>query len=111
MEIFRSFPKRSGKVTTVIAVVVIAFTLSGCTAAEDPPSASANENKIPVEHELDGLGARELIETLDSMSLAERTEDLTTSIFAETVTLTDQHNHTAEVPLPSEEIYVSWSSF
>ncbi|RYI20587.1 hypothetical protein EVU97_14195 [Dermacoccus sp. 147Ba] len=88
--------------------MVGAFLLTGCTAANDSPSVtSASGAEILAENGLDGLDVRELIETLDAIPLDDRTETLTTSITAETVTLTDQHERTAEVRLPSDEIYVS----
>ncbi|RAC15639.1 hypothetical protein DN539_31935, partial [Burkholderia multivorans] len=88
--------------------MVVAFLLTGCTAANDSPAASsASGAEILAENGLDGLDVRELVETLDAIPLDERTETLTTSITAEAVTLTDQHEHTAEVRLPSNEIYVS----
>ncbi|MCL6422260.1 MULTISPECIES: CueP family metal-binding protein [Micrococcales] len=108
MKNLRSFPKYGGKKTAAITVVVGAFLLTGCTAANDSPSVtSASGAEILAENGLDGLDVRELIETLDAIPLDDRTETLTTSITAETVTLTDQHERTAEVRLPSDEIYVS----
>ena len=108
MKTFRPVPKYGGTKTAAITVVVGAFLLTGCTAANDSPSASsASGAEILAENGLDGLDVRELVETLDAIPLDERTETLTTSITAEAVTLTDQHEHTAEVRLPSNEIYVS----
>ena len=81
---------------------------AGCMTADDSLStAPAGDAAILAEHGLDGLDVRELVETLDAMPLSKRTETVTTSITAETLTLTDQHGHTAEVPMPSDEIYVS----
>ncbi|WP_396290673.1 CueP family metal-binding protein [Curtobacterium sp. KT1] len=108
MKIFKLFPKQGGKKTAAIVVTVGAFMLTGCTVADDSSSAGAASGvEILAEHGLDALDVRELIETLDAMPLDERTETLITSVTAETVTLTDQHGHTAEVPLPGDEIYVS----
>ena len=108
MKNLRSFPKYGGKKTAAITVVVGAFLLTGCAAANDSPSAtSASGAEILVENGLEGLDVRELVETLDAIPLDDRTETLTTSITAEMVTLTDQHEHATEVRLPSDEIYVS----
>ncbi|WP_282856379.1 CueP family metal-binding protein [Pseudoclavibacter helvolus] len=99
---FRSLPKGGGKNATVIAVVG-ALMLTGCT----PSPAPIDDTEIFAEYDLDGLDVRELVETLDAMPLDERTETFTASIDATTVRFTDQHEHTAEVQLPGDEIYVS----
>lgn len=108
MKIFSSFPKCGGMRTAAMAVMVGTFMLTGCMAASDSPlSAPVDGAEILAEYGLDGLEVRELVETLDAMPLDERTETMTTSVTAQTVTFTDQHEHTAEVPLPGDEIYVS----
>ena len=108
MRSVRSLPGRGAKRTITITVVMGALLLAGCMTADDSLStAPAGDAAILAEHGLDGLDVRELVETLDAMPLSKRTETVTTSITAETLTLTDQHGHTAEVPMPSDEIYVS----
>lgn len=108
MRSVRSLPGRGAKRTVTITVVMGALLLAGCMTADDSLStAPAGDAAILAEHGLDGLDVRELVETLDAMPLSKRTETVTTSITAQTLTLTDQHGHTAEVLMPSDEIYVS----
>ena len=108
MRSVRSLLGRGAKRTVTITVVMGALLLAGCMTADDSLStAPAGDAAILAEHGLDGLDVRELVETLDAMPLSKRTETVTTSITAQTLTLTDQHGRTAEVPMPSDEIYVS----
>lgn len=108
MRLFSSDPTHRGRAAPAIAVLAGTLLVTGCTGADtSPPTAVDSGAALLAEHGLDGLDVRELVESLDALPLDERTGTLTTAVSAEAVTLTDQHEHTAEVPLPDDEIYVS----
>lgn len=103
---------RTGWIASAGVATVMA--LAGCAGSGEPdgtmagnPAESAASSELLAEHDLDGLDARELIDTLDAQPLAERTGDLSSSITGSTLTLTDQHRHATEIALPEDEVYVS----
>lgn len=97
------------KVIAAMALALGAIMLSGCASVEAPSTSTpvSTADEILAEHNLDGLDADQLVNALDAMPLADRPDGLTTSITADALILTDQHEHTAEVALPSDVIYVS----
>src|SRR5690625_447350 len=80
--------------------------LSGCADAE--PSADAgSDHSLVVEHNLDGLNAREIIKRLDTTKVADRSSELIASIEPDQLVLTDDQNNQTTLPMPEDEFYVS----
>ncbi|CAM3484165.1 CueP family metal-binding protein [Isoptericola cucumis] len=59
------------------------------------------------EHGLEGLDARQIIDRLDAMPVAERPTDLVASVRPNEVVVTDDQQHESSVPMTSDEFYVS----
>jgi len=80
--------------------------LSGC--ADAGPSADAgSDHSLVVEHDLDGLDAREIIKRLDTTKVSDRSSELIASIEPEQLVLTDDQNKQTTLPMPKDEFYVS----
>ena len=80
--------------------------LSGC--ADAGPSADAgSDHSLVVEHNLDGLNAREIITRLDSTKVTDRSSEFIASIEPDQLVLTDDQNNQTTVPMPEDEFYVS----
>ncbi|MDX2358379.1 CueP family metal-binding protein [Dietzia sp. PP-33] len=90
------------------AVAAGAMVLVGCTStapeAADPAKASLVE-----QHQLAGLDARQVIDQLDAMPVAERPDDLWASVEPGQLVLSDPTGERAETVLamPAEEFYLS----
>ena len=86
-----------------------AAALTGCASAVPITSVAgpSTSDDFLTEHGLGGLDVRELVDELDRTPLAERSEEFASSITAEALILSDQHAHTAELPLPDDLVYVS----
>lgn len=103
--------------TTALALVALAGLVSGCSATpENPATATAaastaatttTEQDLLAEYDLTDLTGRELVDTLDALAVSDRPDGLSASVRADYVLLADSHDHTAEVPLDGDEVYVS----
>lgn len=98
--------------TVATTVLVSGLVLSGCSVpAPDGASLSSSpqisESEFLAAHDLTGLGAVQIIDRLDSMSLADRPTDLLASVQPEKLVLTDGQNRETHLPMPQDEVYVS----
>ncbi len=94
----------------IAALTLGAAFLTGCASAVPIPTdagTNISSDEFLAEHGLDGLDVRELVDLLDRTPLAERSEAFTSSITAEALILSDQHEHTFEIPMPDDLIYIS----
>ncbi|MGK0716866.1 CueP family metal-binding protein [Leucobacter sp. W1153] len=85
--------------------------LAGCAIASPEPvpsevSATVND-EILAKHNLMGLDAKQIIEQLDSMPLADRPTDLIASVRPDELILTDEQQQETSVEAPADEFYVS----
>lgn len=101
---------------TVAAVLVSGLALTGCAtpAPTDALSAASNEpadSDFLAEHDLDGLGAAQIIERLDTMPVADRPTDLLASVQPEVLVLTDGQSREAQVAMPDDDVYISVAPF
>ncbi|WP_111720565.1 CueP family metal-binding protein [Homoserinimonas sp. OAct 916] len=97
---------------SVIAALVIAvLALTGCSSpvAEHTPPASGDA--IIADHGLEGLDAKQIIEKLDTMLLADRPSDLIASVRPRELLLTDDQERASTVPMPDDEFYVSLAPY
>lgn len=89
-----------------------ALALSGCTisAPEAGPTSSGDlavKSDLLANHGLEGLGAAEVIERLDTMPVSNRPAGLQASVQPDAVVLSDTQQREARLPLPEDGMYVS----
>lgn len=102
--------RRRGRAARAVLAAAFAAVLlvAGCTATTTPePTPSAAADPILDDHGLAGLDARQLIERLDAMPVADRPTDLIASVRPDEVLLTDDQGRETNVPIPEGEFYVS----
>ncbi len=106
--------------TVVIAVTIGASViLTGCTSGSPaaPPAAStvtppaAEESNMLADHGLAELDARQVIEKLDAMPLAERPKDLMASIRPDRLIISDDQRREVSLPMPTDQFYVSFAPY
>lgn len=90
-----------------------ALVLTGCVAAPDDSTqqASAEHGTLLAEHGLSGMTAKQIIDRLDAMPIAERPADLFASIRPDNLLLSDGGEREVLIPMPDNEFYVSMSPF
>ncbi|QDQ97040.1 CueP family metal-binding protein [Tomitella fengzijianii] len=103
---------QKGTFRALIAIFVAAVFLAGCSSAGSTKSAdgrgAAGDPAVwMAAYGLDGLGGREIIDTLDRLPVAERPDDLLASVRADQVVLSRADGGEVSVPLPADEFYVS----
>lgn len=103
---------------SLFATVLLIFgiVLAGCAVFEatDAPSVTNRDalgEELLAEHNLDGLGATEIVERLDTMEVADRPADLLASVQPDLLVLTDDQGREAHVAMPADEVYVSIAPF
>lgn len=92
--------------TLLAASLLAVLTITGCSAPAGESPAPAEGSALLAEHHLDGLEAREIIETLDTMPIAERPAELMASIHPDEIQFAGPTEE-ASVSLPDDEFYVS----
>jgi len=107
---------RSIKTFSLAVGAVLA--LSACSAAVEPPTgigetddAQSISDATLSDYGLAGLDAREVIDLLDSMPVAERPDDLMVSIRPHELILTDATQHETTLPMPDDQFYVSFAPY
>ncbi|WP_084077714.1 CueP family metal-binding protein [Demequina sp. NBRC 110057] len=100
------------------AVTVLALALAACAAdPAEAPSADASAttasaaDEILAAHDLAGLTAREVIDTLDATALEDRDAELMASIRPDELLLTDADGTEASLPMPDDAFYVSLAPY
>lgn len=107
--------------TRVLApmALVLSMSLVGCAPDKEEPvpapeSAVAVDpaaQEILVDEGLEGLGVRELIETLDATPKSERSSTLMASVQPNELVLSDDQGREASIPMPEDEIYIAIAPF
>jgi len=85
-----------GLIASMLGAVLL---LVGCTSASEPD--------LLAEKDLDGLLARDIIERLDTMPVAERDEHLMASVRPDELLLSTSDGSEAALPMPEDEFYLS----
>ncbi|GAB2526014.1 CueP family metal-binding protein [Microbacterium petrolearium] len=101
---------------TVAAVLVSGLALTGCaapapTAAPSAASSETGDSEFLAEHNLDGLGAAQIIERLDTLPVADRPTDLIASVQPAVLVLTDGQGRETQLAMPEDEVYISVAPF
>lgn len=95
-----------------VFVAILALVLAGCAITPSGPAPSSvssqtSEREFLADHGLSGLDARQVIERLDTMPVADRPTDLLASVQPEALVLTDDQERETRLPLPEDEVYIS----
>ncbi|WP_291377423.1 CueP family metal-binding protein [Demequina sp.] len=103
---------------TLAFAVVAALALSACSTADPASTEPAAPSEAPqpqaammADHGLDGLDAREVIDTLDALPLAERSSTLMASIRPNELLLSDSQERETALAMPEDEFYVSLAPY
>lgn len=105
--------KTSHRITATFAALLAALiALAGCTSAvpEATPSPDA-ESSMLADHGLAGLDARQIIDRLDTMALAERPTNLIASVRPDHLLLSDDQQREMNLPIPSDQFYLSFAPY
>lgn len=90
----------------LLALVTALLLLSGCSGT-DASSTRGEGGELVAEHGLAGLDAREVVERLDAMPVADRPSDLMASVRPDVLVLSDLGGREVELAMPKDEVYVS----
>ncbi len=91
--------------STVVVLAVLTLLVAGCTApAEDEDT--ARDAGLLAAYGLEGLDAREVIDTLEAMPVDERPKDLVASVRPDVRLLSDDASEVT-LPMPDDAFYVS----
>lgn len=88
----------------------VALAVTGCATVKTEDNAEASHAVPLVRHGLAGLDAREMIERLDTMPVAERPADLLASVQPESLVLTSD-DQTTSVAMPDDEFYLALAPY
>ncbi len=102
---------RSKLGTLVVLTLSLGLAVTGCSADPTPEGTqSANSESVETlltEHKLNGLEAKEIVNTLDKMPVADRPTNLMASVRPSGLIVSDGADVSGTLPLPTEEFYVS----
>lgn len=89
-----------------------ALVLTGCSSAAPRDTESHNSHDVGNdsllrEHGLTGMDARQIIDRLDAMPVAQRPAGLMAAVHPDSLVLSDGAGRQSVLPLPQEEFYVS----
>lgn len=91
--------------TLFAALAATPLVLAGCSAG---PSAA---EELLAAHDLPAGSAREVIDALEALPLAQRPAELLASVGTDALTLSDASGREASLDLPAQELYVSVAPF
>lgn len=106
-------PRRSLRLlATLVAVAAVTAALVGCGSSYTPLSSTTpgNTETFLADHGLAGLDARQIIDKLDELPVAERPTDLMASVRPTELVLSAAGEEVT-VPLPSDAFYVSFAPY
>lgn len=111
-------------IITVALGAAAALVLTACSSSNEaaPASPSASPTvqaqtqadpaaQLLAEHDLDGLDAREVIDSLDALPVAQRPTTLMASIRPNELLLSDDQEREAALAMPADEFYVSLAPY
>lgn len=99
--------KRLDFLGAVLFVAVL--TLSGCATTPDQNGAGVTQasDGLLADYDLGNLDAKQIIDQLDTLPVAERSTELFASIKTDALLLSDQQGREVSLDMPAEEFYVS----
>lgn len=97
------------------ALAVGSLVFTGCAGnAPDAQTTSvgpAATESFMAGHGLEGLDARQVIDRLDALPVAQRPQNLVASVRPDQVILTDDQQRQASLPIPEDQFYLSFAPF
>lgn len=111
-----STKKRKPLAITVFASLAIgALALTGCTSNNQqtaaPSVSQAESDAFLSANNLAGLDARQMIDKLDSLPVAERPSNLMASVRPDQLILIDEKKQQISLPIPEAQFYLSFAPF
>lgn len=111
-----STTKRKPLARTVFAALAIgALALSGCTSntpqSAVPSVSQADKDAFLSAQNLAGLDARQVIDKLDTMPVAQRPNNLMASVRPDQLILIDENKQQVSMPIPEDQFYLSFAPF
>jgi len=119
-----SIHRAPGRIITAVAfTVVTALVLSACSTTDEPTPATAtnseassqaqaqSQEQLLADHGLNGLDAREVIDSLDALPVAERPTTLMASVRPNELLLYDDQQRETSLAMPADEFYVSLAPY
>lgn len=104
---FGSRLRRPALLTILLAgFLAVGATVSGCSPSPEN-DLSPTDNAMMADHGLEGLDARQVIELLDTMPVADRPANLIASVRPTELALSDNQDREVSLPLPRDEFYLS----
>lgn len=108
--------KRKPLAAMVFASLAIgALVLTGCTSNAQPSAAPSvtqtDKDAFLSEQNLAGLDARQVIDKLDTMPVAERPSNLLASVRPDELILIDKNKQQVTMPIPQDQFYLSFAPF
>ncbi|MCT2033578.1 CueP family metal-binding protein [Dietzia cinnamea] len=98
-------PRRRRTAITLLAAGALA--LAGCSTDNDPAQEAASPPASLETYGIAGLDAPEIIDTLDTMPVADRPADLIASVQPTELSLNNGGEELATLPMPDDEFYLS----
>ena len=100
-------------------VIAVSLLITGCSAAEHAASPEVAQGEtgrsedlgVAEEFGLAGLDAREVIEKLDTTTLADRPEGLQASIRPDELVLVGASGQDEVLPMPDDEMYIAFAPY
>ena len=100
-------PRRS----LMIGAGLFPLVMAGCGARGSEPTSVTGGDGLLEEHGFADVDAREIIDQLEALPVAERPQNLIASVTATSLHLRDDSGRKAELPLPEDRFYLSVAPF
>ncbi|WP_082104650.1 CueP family metal-binding protein [Demequina soli] len=113
----RTLPRTPARLAVAALTLGSALALAACSpgTAEGDPTAAAtaasSTDAVLAQAGLDGMDARQIIDTLDATPLADRSVELTASIRPDELLLTTTDETQVSLPMPDDAFYVSFAPY
>ena len=91
----------------VLVGAAFSLVLAGCGSSVDSSNKPVTKANVAADFGLDGLQAKEVIDKLDQMPVAQRPDGLSASVTPQALILTDSKEREQRLEMPSDMSYVS----
>ncbi|WP_181149845.1 CueP family metal-binding protein [Arthrobacter sp. MYb227] len=102
-------------ITVFASLAIGALALTGCTSNNQqsaaPSVSQAESDAFLSANNLAGLDARQMIDKLDSLPVAERPSNLMASVRPDELILIDKKKQQVSLPIPQDQFYLSFAPF
>lgn len=102
---------RLGVLSALAFAGILVFTGCATTPADSTATPNEETGSLLAEHDLTDLDAKQIIDRLDTMPVADRSTDLFASIRPDNLVVSDQQGRETSLPMPENEFYVSLAPY